>query len=93
MLFMLPVFEIQSKMSKLRNWALEGDSIVKDKQFKDFKETMEFVNRVAEIAEKHNHHPALLINYNNLRVTLTTHSAKGLTKKDFEVAEEIDKLG
>ncbi len=90
---MLPLFEIGEKMSKLRNWALEGSSIVKDKIFRDFKETMEFANKVAEIAEKHNHHPMLLINNNMLRMGLTTEAAKGLTEKDFEVAGEIDKLG
>jgi 4a-hydroxytetrahydrobiopterin dehydratase len=89
---MLPLFEIQSKMGRLRNWALEGDSLVKNKTFKDFKESMDFVNKVAEIAEKHEHHPIFLINYNSVRMTLTTHSAKGLTQKDFDVAEEIDKL-
>jgi len=90
---MMPLFEIQEKMGKLRNWSLETDSIVKDKVFRDFKESMEFVNKVAEIAEKHNHHPTILISYNTVRMNLTTHSAKGLTAKDFEVAEEIDKLG
>lgn len=89
---MMPLFEIEKRMSGLRNWALEVDSIVKDKVFRNFKEAMEFVNKVAEIAEKHNHHPAILVNYNNVRLALTTHSAKGLTSKDFEVAEEIDKL-
>ena len=79
-------------MSKLRNWALEGNSIVKDKLFKDFKEAMEFVNKVAEIAEKHNHHPSIIIDYNNVRMSMTTHSAGGLTNLDFDVGEEIDKL-
>ena len=84
--------EIQEKMRKLRNWSLEGDSIVKDKVFGNFKESMEFVNKVAELAEKHNHHPAIIIQYNNVRLSLTTHYAKGLTEKDFELAEEIDKV-
>ena len=89
---MLPLFEIQSKMDKLRNWALDGDCIVKDKQFNDFKEAMVFVNNVAEIAERHRHHPTILINYNKVRISLTTHDAKGLTMKDFEVAENIDNI-
>ena len=46
----------------------------------------------AEIAEKFGHHPTLLINYNSVRMSLTTHAAKGLTQKDFDVAMEIDKL-
>lgn len=89
---MMGLSEIQERMSKLENWALELDCIVKDNVFKNFKEAMEFVNKVAEIAEKHNHHPAIMVNYNNVRISLTTHSAKGLTEKDFDVAEDIDRL-
>ena len=89
---MISLLDFKERMSKLRNWSLEVDSIVKDKVFRDFKESMDFVNKVAEIANKHNHHPSVLINYNTVRMTLTTHEAKGLTLKDFDVAEEIDKL-
>lgn len=89
---MLPLSAIEERMARLKNWALEGNSIVKDKIFRNFKEALEFANKVGEIAEKHNHHPAISINYNNVRMSLTTHSAKGLTEKDFEVAQEIDKL-
>ena len=89
---MLPLSSINERMSKLRNWALDGNSITKDKIFRNFKESLEFVNKVAEIAEKHNHHPAILINYSEVRLTLTTHSVKGLTLMDFDVAEEIDKI-
>ncbi len=91
-MLMMPLSEIQKRMTALKNWALDSDSIIKDKTFMDFKEAVDFVNKVAEIAEKHNHHPSILINYNNVRISLTTHSVKGLTSKDFEVAEEIDKL-
>jgi len=90
---MLPLSSINERMSKLRNWALDGNSITKDKIFRNFKESFEFVNKVAEIAEKHNHHPAILINYSEVRLTLTTHSVKGLTLMDFDVAEGIDKIG
>lgn len=89
---MLPLFEIQSRMDKLRNWALDGDSIVKDKFFDKFSDSVEFVNKIAEIAEKHNHHPDLLINRDGVRINLTTHSAKGLTQKDFDVAMDIDNI-
>ena len=90
---MLSLLDIQKKMGKLRNWALDGEAIVKDKVFRDFKEAMVFVNKVAEIAENKNHHPSILINYNAVRMNLTTHEARGLTSIDFEVAEEIDKIG
>ncbi len=90
---MLSLNDINERMSKLRNWALEGNSITKDKLFRNFKESLEFVNKIAEIAQKHNHHPSIMINYDKVRMSLMTHYVKGLTIKDFEVAEEIDKLG
>mgnify|MGYP001579988291 FL=1 len=84
--------EIQKKMEKLKDWALEGSSIIKDVTFSDFKQALEFVNKVGEIAEKNNHHPSIIIDYNFVHLTLTTHSEHTLTDKDFIVAEEIDKL-
>mgnify|MGYP001559793572 CR=1 FL=1 len=89
---MLPLAIINERMAALRDWGLEGDCIVKDFIFNSHKEAMEFVNKVSEIAEKYNHHPGILIDYTNVRLSLTTHSERGLTSKDFEVAEEIDKL-
>ena len=90
---MLTLLEIQEKLGKLRNWALEGNVIVKDFSFKDFKEALEFVNKVGEIAEERNHHPDIVISYNKVRLSLTTHAVNGLTSKDFEVAEAVDKIG
>lgn len=79
-------------MSRLKEWAIEGGALVKDYQFKDFKEAMVFVNKVADTAEKINHHPDIIIGYNFVRLTVITHSERGLTDKDFILAEDIDKL-
>lgn len=89
---MINLARIQEKMNSLKDWSLEGNMITKEFEFKDFKKAIEFVNKVAEIAEKNNHHPDILINYNIVRIMLTTHSEKGLSDKDFSVAVEIDKL-
>ena len=89
---MLTLQEIQDEMKELRDWSLEFSSITKDFLFKDFKEALIFVNRVGEIAENLQHHPDIMINYNMVRLNLTTHSEKSLTKKDFDAAKEIDKL-
>ena len=89
---MITLGEIQRRMQNLNNWALEEQSIVKDYSFPSFKEALDFVNKVGIIAEKQNHHPDILISYNKVRLILTTHSEKGLTEKDFKVAEEIDKV-
>ncbi len=89
---MLTLDQIRERMESLADWALEGDSIVRDFIFQDSKVATEFIMRVNELAEKMDHHPLILMDQNHLRLSLTTHSAGGLTEKDFELAEEIDKL-
>jgi 4a-hydroxytetrahydrobiopterin dehydratase len=75
-------------------WRREGQEIVRDWQFKDFGEAMAFVNRVAETAEEANHHPDILVHgWNKVRLSLTNHSAGGLTEADFEMAQKLDQLG
>lgn len=90
---MLNLGQISSEMEGLRDWSLESDSINKVVSFASFKEAMEFVNKVGDVAEKFNHHPDILISFTQVRLQLTTHDEHGLTRKDFEVAREIDKIG
>ncbi len=68
------------------------DKIAKTYKFKDFKESMEFVNKVAEIAEQENHHPDILIHWNEVTLTAWTHAINGLFDNDFIVAAKIDEL-
>ena len=92
---LLPTSQINENLSKLSDWNLEdnGQSIIKRFQFEDFKEAVDFINKIAKIAEQDGHHPDIkLYDYNNLEIKLTTHSAHGLTKKDFDVALRIDAL-
>jgi len=89
---LLSINEIQEKMNDLNNWEMIGDGMTKQFQFDDFKKAMEFVNKIAEEAEKINHHPDMIISYNKVKITLTTHSAGGLTQKDFELAKIIDSI-
>src|SRR5918998_3923709 len=75
-------------------WRREGDEIVRDFKFEDFAQAMAFVNRVAEAAEAANHHPDILVHgWNRVRLTLSTHSAGGLTGADIDMARRIDGLG
>jgi len=77
----------------MSEWRQEGETLVRDDKFKDFAEAMAFVNRVADLAEEANHHPDILVHgWNNVRLTLTTHSAGGLTENDHEMARRIDAL-
>jgi len=69
------------------------DAIARELAFADFKEAVAFVNRVAEAAEAANHHPDILVHgWNKVRLTLSTHSAGGLTDADFELAARLDRL-
>jgi 4a-hydroxytetrahydrobiopterin dehydratase len=73
------------------DWKREGDQIVREWKFKDFAEAIAFVNRVAEAAEEANHHPDILVHgWNKVRLSLTNHSAGGLTAVDFEMAARFD---
>lgn len=74
-------------------WRRDRDEIVREWRFPDFAEAMAFVNRVAEAAEEANHHPDILVHgWNKVRLSLTNHSAGGLTDADFEMARRIDQL-
>jgi len=74
-------------------WKREGEHIVRDWQFKDFAEAISFVNQVADVAEEMNHHPDILIHgWNKVRLSVTNHSAGGLTQADFELARKVDAL-
>ena len=61
-------------------------------EFSDFITAMRFVNRVARLAEAANHHPDIAINYNRVRLALTTHDEGGLTMKDFKLAGKVNKF-
>ena len=82
--------QISEELKNLSEWTLENGTITKLYRLKDFIEAMAFVNRVAELAEEDDHHPDILIRWNKVTLTLVTHSAGGLTEKDFHLAREID---
>ena len=68
------------------------DKIEKLFEFKNFREAMVFVNKVAEIAEEEGHHPDIFIQWNKVTLTLWTHAIKGLFENDFILAAKIDEL-
>lgn len=84
--------QIQQKLSELDKWELKDNAIACSLKFRDFKEAMAFINRVAAEAEKMDHHPDIYISYNKVELTLTTHSEGGLTEKDFALAKMINQL-
>jgi len=85
--------EITKKLSSLSSWVQEENQIVKLFQFKDFTEALSFVNKVGAEAEKMDHHPDIFIHsWNKVKITISTHSEGGITKKDFQLAEKIEGL-
>lgn len=84
--------ELQQKLSALQAWRRSGNALVRPFKFKDFVEAVGFVNKIVPIAESMDHHPDILINYNRVTLTLSTHSAGGLTELDFALAEKINAL-
>lgn len=73
-------------------WKVENSSISKEFTFEDFKSALEFVNKVGELAEEQSHHPDIELGWGRVKITLTTHSEGGVTDKDHQLAEKIDKL-
>jgi 4a-hydroxytetrahydrobiopterin dehydratase len=85
--------EITKNLSSLSDWMQEENQIAKDFQFKDFAEALTFVNKVGAEAEKMDHHPDIFIHsWNKVKITISTHSEGGITKKDFQLAENIEGL-
>ncbi|MSU60722.1 MAG: 4a-hydroxytetrahydrobiopterin dehydratase [Candidatus Staskawiczbacteria bacterium] len=85
--------EIKGYFSQLKGgWALEDKKIKKQFKFEDFVKAMEFVNKIAVLAEEEGHHPDIAINYSKVEITLWTHFVKGLSENDFILAAKIDSI-
>jgi len=82
--------EVDSRLRSLSGWELEKGEITRTFTFPNFVDSLDFVNRVGELAEAAGHHPDIDIRYNKVRLALVTHDAGGLTAKDFELAEKTN---
>lgn len=82
--------EIGNRLEQLDGWTRKGQAIRKDYSFPDFARAIEFVNQVAGIAEEMDHHPDIDIRYDTVVLSLSTHSAGGLTERDFRLAARAD---
>lgn len=77
---------------EIPEWILRDIAIERTFTFGDFKEAIDFVNRVARIADQENHHPDIHIYYNKVRIELSTHKIKGLSENDFILAAKINAI-
>ena len=84
--------EVKRLLRQVEGWELIGSEIAKVYQFKNYYETMAFVNATAWISHQENHHPDLEVGYRQCRVRYTTHVIGGLSKNDFICAAKIDRL-
>jgi 4a-hydroxytetrahydrobiopterin dehydratase len=85
--------EIERRLKAISGWQLIDNAIEKNYKFRDFREAIDFVDKVAIIVEEENHHPDILVwSWNNVKLTLTTHKVQGISEKDFVVASKIDQM-
>lgn len=84
--------QVAERLTSLDGWTRHGDSIEHVQKLADFKAALLYVGAVAYLAESANHHPDITIQWNKVTLTLSTHSAGGLTDNDFALAGRINAL-
>lgn len=85
--------DILGELSKIDGWdELNQDFIEKTFHFPDFKEALDFVNKIAIISEAQRHHPKIILSYGKVTIKLWTQEVEGLTIKDFDLAKLIDEV-
>jgi 4a-hydroxytetrahydrobiopterin dehydratase len=84
--------EIEAALANLNGWQALDGNLKKRFSFANFAESLEFVNKAGEIAERHDHHPDILFGWGYAEFSITTHDAGGLTEFDFALAKEIENL-
>lgn len=82
--------QIDSALAGLEGWQQEDKAITRTFTAKSFPAALAFTAAVGHLAERADHHPDILIEYRKVTLTLSTHSAGGLTQKDFDLASEIN---
>lgn len=84
--------EVQARLARLPGWALKGNAVEKRFALGSFALAIEFVQAVAELTEAEAHHPDIVIQSNQVTLSLSTHSQGGVTEKDLAMAEKIEDL-
>jgi 4a-hydroxytetrahydrobiopterin dehydratase len=82
--------EIDRELEGLDGWQRDGDAIVRQLRFDSFRDAIDFIVRVADAADEADHHPELTNVYWNVGIRLTTHDAGGVTRRDLDLARDID---
>ncbi len=88
----MDISRIERNLQKVNGWSHAGEGIAKTFNFKNYYETVAFINAVAWIAHREDHHPTIEFGYRTCRVVYKTHSINGLTENDFICAAKVDAL-
>ncbi len=90
---LLPTIEIAEHLKNLKGWDFSDNQIFKEYLLVNFKAVLAFVNKIGDEAETMDHHPDIFMHgWNKVKISISTHSAGGVTEKDFELAEKIESL-
>lgn len=84
--------QIEKALADLPGWEYDGEAITKTYPLGSFRESIDFVNDVADLAEEANHHPDIEIYYDEVVVSYRTHSADAVTDRDVRMAGEVEAL-
>lgn len=85
--------EMQERLERLDDWEIDGDKqISKSYSFDNFRQALDFTQKVGMVAEDIQHHPEIFLTWGKVEITIKTHQTGNLTESDFDLAEEIDKL-
>ena len=82
--------EIKETLQTIPGWTLQDGKLIRDWTFQDFVQAIEFINKIATLAEGAGHHPDIDIRYNNVRLSLVSHDAGGITQRDANMARQIN---
>jgi 4a-hydroxytetrahydrobiopterin dehydratase len=84
--------QVASELAATPGWTVSDGQLTRTETRKDFRDALLFVNAVGFLAERANHHPDVQVSWNKVTLNLVSHSAGGLTEKDFALAREISEL-
>ena len=84
--------EILDNLSNIPKWVYKNGSLERKIEFSKYIESIEYIYKIAIIAEKQDHHPKLTSNYKSLLIQVNTHDVKGVSQKDFQLAKAIDAI-
>jgi 4a-hydroxytetrahydrobiopterin dehydratase len=84
--------EIENRAAESKDWTTANDKLARKFTFKNFAESLDFVNKVGAIAERRDHHPDILFGWGYAEFFITTHDRGGITDVDFALAKEIDEI-